>query len=315
MQRDLRAAVIGAGVFGRHHAGKYKCIPGVALTAIADLDPETRRQAGAQFGVPVVADWRDLLGEVDIVSICTPAVTHAEIVSEFLMTGAHVLVEKPIATDLDEADELIQLAADNGLVFTVGHQERYVLAKAGLFDRNLVPLRIECSRTGPWTGRATDVSVVLDVMIHDLDLIHRLVPGGLGEVRARERTLHGRFPDEVTAKLTFETGTDVELFASRTAEARRRWMKVVYVDGAIEIDFLARTIINTTSTTLKPLDLNDPLAESVSAFVDSVREGLEALVRPEEARRALETALQIEEAAAPAREVFASRPSTVRASA
>jgi hypothetical protein len=163
-QRPLRAAVIGAGVFGRHHATKYLRSPEVKLHAIADPIAEARRHIAKQLHVPVVADWHKLLGEVDLVSICSPASTHAAIVRAFLTAGAHVLVEKPIATDIDEADELIALAAKRGLVLTVGHQERFVFARSGLLDYEDAPLSVECVRTGPWTGRGTDVSVVLDLM-------------------------------------------------------------------------------------------------------------------------------------------------------
>ena len=169
-QRVLRAAVVGAGVFGRHHAAKYLRLPGVKLDAVADPSAEARHYVETHLHVPAVADWRELLGKVDIVSVCSPASTHADIVRAFLNAGAHVLVEKPIATDLEEAEELIELAAARGLVLTVGHQERFVFAKSGLLDYEDAPLSIECVREGPWTGRGTDVSVVLDLMIHDLDL-------------------------------------------------------------------------------------------------------------------------------------------------
>jgi predicted dehydrogenase len=247
----------------------------------------------------VYADWHELLGRVDLVSVCSPASTHAEIVRAFLSAGTHVLVEKPIATDLDEADELLKLAADVGLVLTVGHQERYVFAQSGLLDWQETPAFVECVRAGPWTGRGSDVGVVLDLMIHDLDLIHRLMPGAASLVDVRGRSVHGRLPDEVSAKLAFDNGSTVELFASRVAETRRRSMRLVYADGAIEIDFLARSVRNTTPRTIRPLALHDPLGQSVGAFVGAVQAGGSALVRPEEARDALETALLIESAVPP----------------
>ena len=293
----LRAAVIGGGVFGRHHAAKYMRLPGVTLSAIADPSPEARRQNATALRAPVFADWHDLLGQVDIVSVCTPASTHAEIVRAFLSAGTHVLVEKPIATELDEADELVNLASKIGLVLTVGHQERYVFAQSGLLDWDDTPRYVECVRAGPWTGRGADVGVVLDLMIHDLDLVHRLVPGAVTNVDAVSRSVHGRLPDEVTAKLEFEGGTQVDLFTSRVAEARKRSMRMVYTDGAIEIDFLTRTVRNSTGRAIRPLALHDPLGDAVAAFVTAVQAGGSALVRPEEARHALETALMIEDAA------------------
>jgi len=289
--------VIGAGAFGRHHASKYRHIDGVELVAIADPHPDVRKTSLANHGVPAVADWRELLGAVDLVSVCTPAQTHAEIVRAFLNAGAHVLVEKPIATSVEEADALIALATSTGLVLTVGHQERFVFAGTGLLDHKDVPLEISCWRMGPWTGRSADVSVVLDLMIHDLDLVHQLVPGQLFDVEATSRALHGRLADEVKASVTFANGSVAHLETSRISDARRRGMRAEYVDGVIEIDFVTRKIRNTTPRPLKALEQGDPLGESVAAFVAAVRDGATTLVRPEEARRALATALAIEDAA------------------
>lgn len=296
---DLRAAVVGVGAFGRHHAAKYAAMPGVQLVAVADPSVEARAAAMAAHRVPTVADWQDLLGKVDLVSVCSPAVTHAAIVRAFLDSGADVLVEKPIATTLEEADALIALAEAEGRVLTVGHQERFVFAHSGLLDYRDVPLEVECWRAGPWTGRGIDVSSVLDLMIHDLDLVHQLIPGAVSDVEARGRTVRGRLADEVSALVQFENGAEARLFASRIADQRRRGMRVVYADGAIEVDFVTRKVTNTTSRPLKSLDLDDPLGASVAAFVTAARLGAVALVRPEEARRALETALLIDEAAAP----------------
>ena len=289
--------MIGAGAFGRHHASKYRHIEGVELIAIADPHPEVRKTSLANHGVPAVADWRELLGKVDLVSVCTPAQTHAEIVRAFLNAGSHVLVEKPIATSLDEADALIALAADTGLTLTVGHQERFVFAGTGLLDHKEVPLDVSCWRMGPWSGRGADVSVVLDLMIHDLDLVHQLVPAPVIDVEARAQALHGVLADEVAASVTFANGTVAHLETSRISDARRRGMRAEYKDGVIEIDFVSRKIHNTTPRALRALETGDPLGMSVASFVASVRDGATTLVRPEEARRALSTALLIDDAA------------------
>jgi predicted dehydrogenase len=295
----LRAGVVGFGAFGRHHAGKYAALPGVALARVADPSLEARKDAMAKHGVPVSADWRELLGKVDLVSICSPAVTHGALVRAFLEAGAHVLVEKPIATDLDEADVLIALAESKDRVLTVGHQERFVFAKTGLLDYIDAPSRVECWRTGPWTGRGSDVSVVLDLMIHDLDLVHRLIPGGIGDVRARGLASKSRYADDVAAIVHFDSGAEASLKASRVSAERRRGMRAVYADGVIEIDFVTRQVKNTTRRVMQPLVVDDPLGEAVASFVNSVRLGGNTVVRPEEARRALETALLIDEACRP----------------
>jgi predicted dehydrogenase len=292
----LKAAVIGAGAFGRHHATKYRGLNGVELVAIADPSPEVRRNAPATHGVRGVADWRELLGEVDLVSVCSPATTHSTIVRAFLNAGAHVLVEKPIATSVEEADDLVTLAAKTGKVLTVGHQERFVFAHTGLLDYNEVPLEVSCWRKGPWTGRGADVSCVLDLMIHDLDLVHQLIPGKVRKVQAHGVCEKSLLADDVKAAILFENGAVARLETSRVAADRSRGMKAVYADGIVEIDFLTREVTNTTPRTLNALDVGDPLGESVASFVESVRTGNPPLVRPVEARNALATAILVDEA-------------------
>jgi predicted dehydrogenase len=292
----LKAAVIGAGAFGRHHASKYKGLAGVELVAIADPSVEVRRAAVNTHGVAGVADWRELLGKVDLVSVASPATTHSAIVRAFLNAGANVLVEKPIATSLDEADALISLAAKTGRVLTVGHQERFVFAHTGLLAYNEMPLEVSCWRKGPWTGRGADVSCVLDLMIHDLDLVHQLIPGKVRSVQARGRCEKSLLADDVQAAVMFENGAVARLDTSRIAPERSRGMRAVYSDGTVEIDFLTRKVTNTTPRALNALDQGDPLGEAVACFVDAVRGRTQPLVRPEEARMALSTALLIDEA-------------------
>lgn len=308
---SLKAAVIGAGAFGRHHANKYRALAQAApkghqpveLFAVADPSPEVRAAMAAQHEVLVVADWRELLGKVDLVSVCSPAVTHAEIVRAFLNAGAHVLVEKPIATTMEEAHELVALSRVAGKVLTVGHQERFVFARTGLLDLDEAPLEITCWRQGPWTGRGDDVSAVLDLMIHDLDLVHTLVPGAVAQVDAQGFTEYGPHADEVSATVRFAEGTIARLKTSRVAHERRRGMRAVYADGVVEIDFLTRKVVNTTPRPFAGLEnggvleIGDPLGESVAGFVAAARSGTDALVTPEQASQALETALLIEDAA------------------
>ncbi len=297
----LKAAVIGAGAFGRHHANKYRALAAagetIELFAIADPDPEVRAVMAAQHKVNVVADWRELLGKVDLVSVCSPAVTHSVIVHAFLNTGANVLVEKPIATTMEEANELVALSRASGKILTVGHQERFVFARTGLLDLTETPLEVTCWRQGPWTGRGDDVSAVLDLMIHDLDLVHSLVPDAVADVKAQGYIEYGPHADEVSATVTFANGTVARLETSRVAPERRRGMRAVYADGVVEIDFLTRHIVNTTPRPLGLLEMGDPLGESVAGFVAAAKAGTDALVTPEQASQALETALLIEEAA------------------
>ncbi len=299
----LKAAVIGAGVFGHHHATKYKALShsssvaqDVELFAVADPSADMRSKAKAHYGCKTVADWRELLGKVDLVSVCSPAVTHAEIVRAFLNAGAHVLVEKPIATTMEEAAELVALSRETGRVLTVGHQERFVFARTGLLDLAETPVEITCWRQGPWTGRGDDVSVVLDLMIHDLDLVHTLVPGAVVDVKAEGLIEYGPHADEVYAIVKFAGGAIAKLETSRIANERKRGLRAVYVDGVVEIDFLTRSVRNTTPRALGALEMGDPLGEAVAGFVAAAKAGTDALVTPEQAAQALTTALMIEEA-------------------
>jgi predicted dehydrogenase len=181
-------------------------------------------------------------------------------------------------------------------VLTVGHQERFVFARTGLLDQAETPLEIQCWRRGPWTGRGDDVSAVLDLMIHDLDLVHTLVDSAVTDVTARGFTQYGPHADEISAAVTFANGTVARLDTSRVAETRKRGLRAVYADGVVEIDFLTREVINTTPRPLAALEMGDPLGESVASFVTAVAHGAKPLVLAEQARQALETAIRIDEA-------------------
>lgn len=300
----LKAAVVGAGVFGTYHARKYAGAVGVDLIAIVDPD-ETRAKALAdELGVRAVAKIADVAGELDMVTIAAPAIYHYLLTKEALDAGLHVLVEKPIALDTGHADELIALADERGLVLQVGHQERFVFDAFGLLSRPVTPREVKSTRAGPFSGRAMDTSVVMDLMIHDLDLIHQVVPGQVTKVEAEAKTIHGEHPDEVTATLTFDEGTTVTLHASRIAEGRDRNMSLTYPDGVIEIDFVNRDVKNSTSTELKdifgadqPAVMADPLGFAVNHFIESVRNKTQPVISGRCGRRALETALKIHRAA------------------
>ena len=304
----MRAGVIGAGAFGRFHAQKYASLPGVDLIGVADAHPERAREIASSLGATMFADYRFMLPHIDIVTIATPAATHGEIGAACLAAGKHVFVEKPITATVDEADRLIALAAVGNLVLHTGHQERFVMRHMGLFDTSVMPLSIESHRAGPFNPRNTDVSVVLDLMIHDLDLMHQLNSASVAQVKAKERSLPHSRSDEVAVDLVLADGMSVRLFASRMAEARKRFIRIVYPDGEIYIDFLTREMTNTTPRTLNapgsasdvsdmPCPSTDPLGHGVAQFVAAARTRSEPAIKPQEARRALETALSILNAA------------------
>ena len=306
--KEIRAGVIGAGAFGRLHAQKYAGLPGVKFVGIADVSEVRAQTLANDFGVTAFAGWRAMLPHVDIVTIAAPARFHGEIGVGCLNQGKQVFIEKPLAANMREADALVRVAEARGAVLHTGHQERFVMRYLGLFDGNVKPLRIETHRAAPFNPRNTDVSVVLDLMIHDIDLAHQLNSADIVEIKAKERSQPSR-SDEVAALLTLGDGMQIDLFASRMADARKRYMRITYPDGEIHIDFLTRQITNTTPRKLKALDSHgesvegipcpsvDPLGHGVAQFVRAVREQRPAAIAPREARRALETALLILDAA------------------
>ena len=297
MSDCLRIGVVGCGVFGGYHIKKYKeleaLISGIKLTTVFDTNLTTRGKFSSVYDVESVSEIKDLIGKVDMVSICTPATCHYRDAKMMLEAGIHVLVEKPISINLREAEELIQIAKDKNLVFTVGHQERFVFDTMGILAIPEIPVVMTAWRESAYSSRGTDVSVIMDLMIHDLDLIHMIIPGQVTTVSAVGRGTNA--VDYCSATLDFDNGTFVNLRASRIADEVRRGMKIIYSSGKIEIDFVKRTVINTTPYGIKELNGGDPLGESVANFVMSVKGLLPSMVTAEQARRALNTALMIEE--------------------
>ncbi|HZC15791.1 MAG TPA: Gfo/Idh/MocA family oxidoreductase [Caulobacteraceae bacterium] len=302
MSRVLRAGVVGAGVFGGYHAHKYVALADVELAAVFDPDMERAKVLARELGVAAVDDLAALLALSDVVSIASPATVHAEQALAALRAGRSVYVEKPLATSLEDADRLIA-AARGGPVLACGHLERVRFAAMGLLDVPEPPAAMFAVRKGPWSSRNPDVSCVLDLMIHDIDLALALNPAEPLAVEAEARTTHGPLLDEVRADVTLSDGSTVILEASRIAEARERRMRLVYGSGEVEIDFLTGEFSNTTPYRLDSGFADTPagkdqLGASLQAFLDAVRgETARPAVTGEEAARALDLALAIEQAA------------------
>ncbi|MDC7674553.1 Gfo/Idh/MocA family protein [Asticcacaulis machinosus] len=312
MSRILKAGVAGAGVFGGYHSGKYKQADDIEFVGIYDLD-RSRAQILAEaqgcqaFGGDELGAF---LAQLDVITIATPAFAHAQVALKALEAGVHVYVEKPLAITVDDGEAMVSLAASKNLVLACGHQERAVFEAMGLYDVPEAPLSLEAVRNGTVSTRNLDVSVVLDLMIHDLDLGLSLAHGEAGGVdaTARYRQAEGykaTGADEMTAEVKFDDGFVATFKASRMAEARERTMRLVYPSGEVNIDFLTRKFENTT-----PFALNadfaeaeiakDPLGTSVFRFLDTVRgERAKPLATGAEALKALQVALAIDEAVGP----------------
>lgn len=299
MKAEIRAGVAGAGVFGGYHADKYAVVPGVVLAAVFDNDAKRAESLARKHGASAFTDYDQFLEAVDVVTIATPASHHYAYAASALSSGRHVLVEKPVALDIEDAEALVAVAAARGLVLQVGHQERFVAETLGFFDRGRAPRRVRCRRVNPRTGRGEDVSVVFDLMIHDLDLLRRLPLGPLVAVSASGDR------DDVEAELCFANGARALLHASRTAPAVDRRMSIDYEDGAVSIDFIAREVKDTTRTgrvaaafksSLGEPAFADPLGFGVARFIAAVRGQGDCPIPGEEGRDALEWAVIIDRA-------------------
>lgn len=301
----VRAGVIGAGYFGRFHAQKYLNHPSSVLMAIVDPQTEQVVKVASELHAQALGKVDCILDRIDVATVATPATTHFSIAATLLRAGKHVLVEKPIATTIEDAEVLIEIAEQNGVVLQIGHQERYVFASSGLLDLPETPRKIISKRRGPFTGRNTDCCASLDLMIHDLDMIHALNGSKVGSVKARGRSVKTPYADEVDAEIELEDGCLVEVSASRIADDRERTMQIDFHDGQVNIDFVNRTIANTTGFAMPDLfaesskdnpAIDDPLGYGVDRFLNSVISGEPPLVRPQEAQRALQTVLSVSKA-------------------
>ncbi len=298
--KTLKAGVVGAGVFGGYHAKKYAELPGVDLVGVFDIDLARAQALAGPLGAKAYDDMDAFLAAVDVVTVATPAVHHAKAALAALKAGKPVYSEKPLAVSPEDADALIAAAAKSGVALACGHQERVVFQAMGLLDIPEQPLRLEAVRRGTPSDRNLDVSVVLDLMIHDIDLALALCAADPVAVEGEGEAARGYGLDWVKVEATFANGFTAVFDSSRVAEARERTMKVVYPSGEVEIDFLARTFRNTTPFPLiedfteTPAG-KDPLGQSVAGFLKAVRgEAPRPVVTGEEAARALDLALAVE---------------------
>lgn len=297
---ELRAAVIGVGYLGRFHAQKYAALKGVDLVGVADADPQRAAAVAAEVHTQAVADYQELLAQVDLVSVVVPTDGHYAVVRACLEAGKHVLVEKPITQTVAEADDLIALARSQNRLLQVGHLERFNPAWLALRPRIHAPLFIEAHRLAPFKPRGTDVSVVLDLMIHDLDLILSVVDSEVLEVRASGAHVLTDGIDIGNARIEFANGCVANLTASRVSTGTLRKMRVFQKDEYLSIDFGERRLSVARRGQDQPILLEqvevlpgDALMQEVQAFVTAVREARPAPVSGEDGRRALALALEL----------------------
>ena len=304
--RTLKIGVAGAGHFGRFHAQKVAASPRSVLVGIADRDPARAALVAAETGTRPMA-WPDLLAASDAIVIATPAEAHFAMASQALRAGKHVLVEKPIAATLAEADALAALAQQAGKVLQVGHLLRFTPEHAAIQLYMPRPIFIECIRIAPFKPRGTDVSVVLDLMIHDLDMVLSLVDADLETVDAIGAPVASEFEDIANARLGFSNGCVAMITASRISLRTERKMRLFGQDGYLNVDFAARSLMmigrggegmpvpGLPGATMSQISWaeDDALTAEHAGFAASVLDGAPIRVDAVAGRRALAAALAV----------------------
>lgn len=300
-------AVVGVGYLGRFHADKYRRLPEVALVAVTDLDTDMGRAVAEACGTEFVGDHRALIGRVDAVTVAASTSAHYELAKFFLEHGVHVLVEKPIARSSDEALILTRLAEQQGLKLQVGHIERFNPALLAAREQLGAVQFIECHRLAPFQPRSADVDVVLDLMIHDLDVILSLVDAEPVSISAIGVELLTRNIDIANARIEFASGAVANVTASRVSTAAQRKFRVFQQNQYLSIDFGNGEVELVTcrgewredqsplATESWNLDKGDALLAETAAFVASIRDDLPCVVSGRDGWRALRLAEQVKE--------------------
>ena len=314
----MRTAVIGVGYLGRFHAQKYALLANSRLIGVADPSEAARAAVGAELGVPALADYREFLGRVDAVSIVTPTPHHFTAAKEFLQAGAHVLVEKPMTTTVEEGETLVEVARRAGRILQVGHLERFNAAVQAVQPILTVPRFIESARLAPFKHRGTEVDVVLDLMIHDIDLILSIVRSPVVSVDAIGSSVFSKEIDIANARLRFANGCVANATASRVSLKTERRLRLFQDDAYLSVDLHQKvlTVIRKGSAVgadgmpqvaieETTYEQGDALKAEIEAFLGAAESGSAPPVTGEDGLLALRTALSITEQVANSMRQFA----------
>ncbi len=304
---NLKAAVIGVGYLGRFHAQKFAAIEGVDLIGVVDTSLERAREVADEVGTEAFSDYRDVLTRADVVSIVVPTQFHYQVAKECIEAGCHILLEKPVTRTVEEAQELIDMAKERNLVFQVGHLERFNPAVLALDVILCNPQFIESHRLAPFKPRGTDVNVVLDLMIHDIDIILSLVGHPIKTVNSVGVPVLSEEVDIANARLQFENGCVANVTASRASREAMRKIRIFQSDSYISIDYQERKIsiyqkkegqspipgLPNVAIEERSFEQSDALMAEIRSFVNAVQSGSDPVVSGEDGKRALEIALKI----------------------
>jgi predicted dehydrogenase len=304
----IRAAVVGVGYLGRFHAQKYAQLEECELVAVVDGRQEVRDAVAAEVKAKAVADYRELLGKVDAVSVVTPTPAHFAIADAFLEAGAHVLVEKPITETPEQARALIARAKEKKRILQVGHLERFNAAILAAEPYLSTPRFVECQRLAPYKERGTDVNVVLDLMIHDIDLVQSLARSEIVSIDAIGTPVFSGEIDIANARIRFANGCVANTTASRVSLKTERKLRIFEDAAYISLDLQQKilTLIRKREGVPQPgqlpvsieesnLEQGDALKSEIASFLDCIRNGRQPIVSGEDGLRALETAIRITE--------------------
>jgi predicted dehydrogenase len=294
MKGKIKIAVIGVGRWGELHAQKLASIPQAELVGVVDILPERAQEVAWKVGSKPFSDYRELLGKVEAVSIATPTSVHYEIAKDFLLNGTHVLLEKPMTSNLEEAIHLEEISKSRNLILQIGHLERFNGAIEGIRDFLKDIKKIEVIRHSPWTERNFDIDVVLDLMIHDLDLLEFLLGIKVKKLKAWGKRVKTPFLDEAQAIIETEEGMEIKLSSSRVAHQKVRNIRFLKEQGELILDLLNHSFVFKENGLIKKGGKKkDALKEEIEAFLRSIREGSSPPVSAKEGLKALQLALEI----------------------
>jgi len=298
--KKINIALIGCGFLGQRHLKTLNALKNkVNLVAICDPQLEPTKTLGRQYRIPVIPDYRNISDPIDAVSVCTPTITHADIASYFLNKGIHTFVEKPITYSLEQADALIRLADQKDLKLQIGHVERFNSAFTTIEPIVQDPLFIECHRLNLFPNRSLDIGVVMDLMIHDIDIILGLVKSPIKDIQAVGVNVLTDKEDIANARLTFANGCVCNVTASRISPEVTRKIRLFTKNAYISLDY-AKQEANIYTKDERgihkrniPIEKEEPLKKELESFIDCVRDDLRPKVSGVEGREALKVALEI----------------------
>ena len=305
MSQNIRVGVVGVGYLGRFHALIYSRMPGVDLVGVADSSVATAQRVAEECGCAAYENGSELLGQVDAVSMVVPTTAHLEEARPFLQQGIHTLMEKPIAATEEEGREIVRLARESGALLQIGHLERFNAGVMALAARIEKPRFIEAHRMGGFVARATDVDVVSDLMIHDIDIILSLVGSDITAISAVGTPVLTSHVDIANARLEFANGTVANVIASRVSEKKMRRIRVFEENRYESLDFIDQRIETAypkarpgqewPEVVMESVDIEPvkPLDAELAAFVDCVKSGESPLVDGAVGQKALEVALRV----------------------